>query len=75
MYRLAKSSTSYIQIFTRLCLCQVKEQLTENLVHLDIPTNPVSFVHDGHLYLFADNFTLITSESFQTNLFVGDRYN
>jgi hypothetical protein len=75
MYRLAKSSTSYIQIFKRLCLCQVKEQLTENLVHLDIPTNPVSFVHEGQLYLYVDNVTLIIGESLQTNLFVGDRCN
>ena len=75
MYRLAKSRTSYIQIFKRLCLCQVKEQLTENLVHIDIPTNPVSFVHDGHLYLFVDTATLVASESLQINLVVGDRCN
>ena len=61
MYKLAKTSGSFIQIFTRLCLSQVKEQLTENLVQYS--PNPASFICDGQLFSFVHNRSLILDES------------
>ena len=78
MSRLAKSTASYIRIFTRLCLSQVKEQLTENLKHLGVAVNPVSFVCNGHLYSFINNSSLILEEflaDFRINPGFDDRAN
>jgi hypothetical protein len=61
MYRLAKSPDSIIQIFTSLCLSQVKEQLPENLMYFGI--NPVSFIYDSDLYSFIHNKSIILDES------------
>lgn len=76
MYRLAKSSDSIIQIFTSLCLSQVKEQLTENLIYSGI--NPPSFICEGHLYSFIHNKSLILDESlaeYGIDLNFHDRFN
>lgn len=65
MYRLAKSPDSIIQIFTSLCLSQVKEQLPENLIYFT--TNPVSFICNSHLYCFISNLCLILDEGLDEN--------
>jgi hypothetical protein len=61
MYRLTKSPDAIVQIFTSLCLSQVKEQLPENLIYIGI--NPASFICNGHLYSFIHNLSLILDES------------
>ena len=61
MYRFTKSPDSIVQIFTSLCLSQVKEQLPENLIY--VGTNPASFICNGHLYSFVHNRSLILDES------------
>ncbi|MEJ7589888.1 MAG: hypothetical protein WKI04_20230 [Ferruginibacter sp.] len=61
MYRLAKSSNNFIDIFITLCLCQVKEQLNENLVYLY--TNPPSFTCNGDLFTYMDNELLLLEEA------------
>ena len=61
MYRRIKSNDSIVQIFTSLCLSQVKEQLTENLVQYS--PNPASFICDGQLFSFVHNRSLILDES------------
>lgn len=61
MYRLGKSPDSIIQIFTSLCLSQVKDQLTENL--LCSGSNPTSYIFNDHLFSFIPNRSLILDES------------
>ena len=61
MFLLAKSPDSLIRIFTRLCLSQVKEQLTENLIYTVL--NPESFICNGHLYCFIHNKSVILDET------------
>lgn len=76
MYRLAKSADSIVQIFTSLCLSQVKEQLTENLIYCN--SNPSSFIHEGHLYSFVQNRSLILDDSlveYGINLNFRDTFN
>lgn len=42
-----------LSVLTLLCVNQVKEQLTDNLV---LPkSNPVSYVHEGHLFAYTAN--------------------
>jgi len=62
MLRFATISGSVIDIFTNLCLSQVKEQLTENLLYFN--PNPPSFIYNGHLFTFSPNQTFISSEPF-----------
>lgn len=76
MYMLAKSNDSIIQIFTKLCLSQVKEQLTENLIYTVL--NPESFTSNGQLYSFTDNESVIfdeTLQEFSIDLTLVDRFN
>ena len=61
MFMLAKSTESFVQIFINLCLSQVKEQLTENLIYSIF--NPQSFICDGHLYSIVHNRSVILDES------------
>ncbi|MEO6547501.1 MAG: hypothetical protein ABIN94_05855 [Ferruginibacter sp.] len=61
MHRLRKAPESLIQIFNKLCLSQVKEQLTENLVYT--LANPQSFTLYGHLYTYIPYSSVILDES------------
>lgn len=61
MYKLAQSSDSIIQIFTNLCLSQVKEQLTENLIYCS--ANPTSFICNGQLFSYIHNRSIIPDDS------------
>ena len=61
MYKLANSPNSIVQIFTSLCLSQVKEQLTDNLILYR--TQPTSFICDGDLFTFIHNRSIILDES------------
>lgn len=61
MYNLTKSPKALFRIFTSLCLSQVKEQLTENLVYST--SNPTSFMCDGQLFSYVPNRSLIVDES------------
>lgn len=61
MYSLTGSPGAFIQIFTSLCLSQVKEQLTENL-HL-YNYNPTSFTCNGQLFSCIANRSAIIDES------------
>ena len=73
---LAKSPRAIVQIFTCLCLSQVKEQLIENLVYTG--RNPVSFILNNELYTFIQNDSLILDVSFaefETDLNFHNRYN
>ncbi len=76
MYKLIKSPNPILKIFTSLCLSQVKEQLTENLIYFG--TNPSSFICGGHLYSYIQNRSIILDESlseYGINLNFRDRFN
>ena len=61
MYNLAKSPKALLNIFKTLCLSQVKEQLTENLVFG--VSNPPSFVYNGQLFSYIHNRSIILDDS------------
>lgn len=61
MYNLTKSPKALLNIFTTLCLSQVKEQLNENLVFG--VSNPPSFVYNGQLFSYIHNRSVILDES------------
>ncbi len=48
------------EIFTTLCLSQVKEQLPENLLFIN--PNPPSFIYNGQLFAFSHNQSFIEDE-------------
>lgn len=61
MRKLTPSSRSIVQIFTSLCLSQVKEQLIYNLACST--SNPESFLLNGDLFVFTHNKSFIVDES------------
>lgn len=61
MRKLTHSPNAIIQIFTSLCLSQVKEQLIDNLACRT--SNPESFVLNGNLFVFNHNKSFIVDES------------
>ncbi len=61
MRKFTHSPNAIIQMFTSLCLSQVKEQLVYNLACNS--TNPESFVLDGNLFVFTHNKSFILDES------------
>ena len=61
MRKFAHSPSAIIQMFTSLCLSQVKEQLFDNLAYNS--ANPESFVLDGNLFVFTHNKSFILDES------------
>ncbi len=61
MRKFPHSTNAIIQIFTSLCLSQVKEQLIGNLCCSS--SNPVSFVLNGNLFVFTHNKSFIVDES------------
>ena len=56
-----KSPDQVFKIFSKLCLSQVKEQLTENLVFG--VSNPPSFVYNGQLFSYIHNRSIILDDS------------
>ena len=62
MFSFKKFPQAAMNMFTSLCLSQVKEQLPENLIYFN--GNPKSFVHNGHLFVFDDNRAFYADESF-----------
>lgn len=61
MYNFTKSPNALLNMFTTLCLSQVKEQLTENLVFG--VSNPPSFVLNGQLFSYIHNRSIILDDS------------
>lgn len=51
---------SVVDLFKDLCLSQVKEQLTENLIYFN--PNPTSFICNGHLFAITSNKAFITDK-------------
>lgn len=76
MYSFIKSSDAIFQIFTSLCLSQVKQQLTENLTSCS--ADPANFTCNGRHFSFIPNKSLILDESlteYGINLSFRDRFN
>ncbi len=63
MRKFTHSPNAIIQMFTSLCLSQVKEQLIDNLSCST--SNPESFVLNGNLFIFAHNKSFIIDESLE----------
>lgn len=61
MIKRIHSPNAILQIFTSLCLSQVKEQLIDNLACST--SNPESFVLNGNLFVFSHNKSFIVDES------------
>lgn len=60
MFHFSKKPLSLVDIYSTLCLSQVKDQLLENLVY--ITPNPPSFVYNGHLFVYTTNKAIMESE-------------